>query len=87
IILVAFLIPTMWLSVKHADIPIPQLAYGSVMPKLAQREAELAADPKEQQVRAIFRERAQAYQAKIAALPASWERGKEDVQRQLDEVR
>ena len=87
IILVAFLIPTMWLSVKHADIPIPQLAYGSVMPKLAQREAALLADPKEQQVRAIFKERAQAFSTKIAALPASWERGKDEVQRQLDEVR
>ena len=87
IILVAFLIPTMWLSVKHADIPIPQLAYGSVMPKLAERETALSADPKEQQVRAIFSERAQEFSARIAALPASWERGKEEVERQLDEVR
>ena len=77
IILVAFLIPTMWLSVKHADNPLPQVAYGSVMPKLAQREAELAADPKELQVRAIFRQRADAYSARLAALPSSWERGKE----------
>ena len=36
ILLVAFLIPTMWLSVKHADNPIPQVAYGSLLPKLTE---------------------------------------------------
>ena len=87
IILVAFLIPTMWLSVKHADNPLPQVAYGSVMPKLAEREAQLALDPKELEVRAVFRQRADADGARLAALPASWESGKEEVQRQLDDVR
>jgi cation/acetate symporter len=87
IILVAFLIPTMWLSVKHADNPLPQVAYGAVLPKLAAREAQLAFDPKELQVRAIFRQRADDYAARIKALPASWEEGKLDAQRRLDAVR
>ncbi|MGZ8303057.1 MAG: sodium:solute symporter family protein [Telluria sp.] len=87
IILVAFLIPTMWLSVKHADNPLPQLAYGSVMPKLAQREAALAHDPKEIAVRAVFRQRADEYAARLSALPASWASGREEAQRKLDEVR
>ena len=34
IILIAFLIPTMWLSVKHAGNPMPQVAYGAVLAKL-----------------------------------------------------
>ena len=87
IILVAFLIPTMWLSVKHADNPLPQVAYGAVLPKLAQREAQLEFDPKELEVRAIFRQRADDYAARIKALPASWEAGKLEAQRKLDEVR
>ena len=87
IILVAFLIPTMWLSVKHADNPLPQVAYGSVLPKLAQREAALQHDPKELQVRAIFRARADVYNARLQALPKSWEAGREEVQRALDAVR
>jgi cation/acetate symporter len=33
IILVAFLIPAMWLSAKHSDNPIPQVAYGKLLPK------------------------------------------------------
>ncbi|MDP3668885.1 MAG: sodium:solute symporter family protein [Telluria sp.] len=87
VILVAFLIPSMWLSVKHADNPVPQLAYGSVLPKLAQREAELNQDPKERQVRAIFMHRAAAYSARLDALPASWEAGRQAAQQRLDAVR
>jgi cation/acetate symporter len=87
IILVAFLIPTMWLSAKHADNPLPHVAYGSVLPKLAQREAQLAADPKELEVRMRFRERADEYTQKLATLPAAWEQGKLEAQRALDAVR
>ncbi len=87
IILVAFLIPAMWLSVKHADNPLPHVAYGAVLPKLAQREAQLEFDPKELEVRAIFRQRAESYGARIKALPASWDEGKLEAQRRLDAVR
>ena len=87
ILLVAFLIPTIWLSAKHADNPVPQVAYGSLLPKLAEREAQLAKDPRELQVRAEFRRRADEYAERIAALPASWETGKLEAQRALAEVR
>jgi cation/acetate symporter len=87
IILVAFLIPTMWLSVKLAGNPVPQVAYGSVLPKLAKREAQLAADPREADVRAAFRARADDYGARIAGLPHSWEAGKIEAQHRLDTAR
>ncbi|MDN2696038.1 cation acetate symporter [Janthinobacterium sp. SUN073] len=87
IILVAFLIPAMWLSVKHADNPVPQIAYGKVLPQLSAREHVLETDPKENEVRAIFRQRAQSYQARIAGLPGSWEQGRLAAQRQLDSLR
>jgi cation/acetate symporter len=87
VILVAFLIPAMWLSVKHTDNPMPQLAYGSVLPKLAQREAALARDPKEAEVRAIFRQRADGYGAQLRALPASFEAGRQDLRRQLERTK
>ncbi|MGZ5201716.1 MAG: sodium:solute symporter family protein [Telluria sp.] len=87
IILVAFLIPTMWLSVKHSGNPLPQLAYGSVLPKLAQREAQLVLDPREREVRARFLQRANDYEHRLKGLPASWEAGKREVQRELDATR
>ncbi len=87
ILLVAFLIPTIWLSAKHADNPVPQVAYGSLLPKLAAREHQLGSDPREEQVRAEFRRRAGEYAARIDGLPASWEAGKLEAQRSLAAVR
>ena len=87
IILVAFLIPTVWLSAKHVGNPLPQVAYGAVLSKLAAREAQLASDPKELAVRAIFRARADAYAQRIRALPASWEAGRREVLGELDALR
>jgi cation/acetate symporter len=87
IILVAFLIPTVWLSVKFAGNPVPQVAYGSVLPKLAKREAQLAVDPREEEVRARFKARADEYGARMAALPQSWEAGRIEAQRRLDAAR
>ncbi|MCC2973357.1 sodium:solute symporter family protein [Massilia sp. IC2-476] len=87
ILLVAFLIPTIWLAAKHADNPVPQVAYGSLLPKLAAREQQLENDPREEQVRAEFRRRAGEYAVRLAALPASWEAGKLEAQRQLAAVR
>lgn len=87
IILVAFLIPTMWLSAKHTDNPVPQVAYGTLLPQLAEREQQLRDDPRELEVRAIFLQRAGQYSARLQALPGSWESGLKDVQRGLDAVR
>ncbi|QYF95668.1 cation acetate symporter [Massilia sp. PAMC28688] len=87
IILVAFLIPTMWLSMKHTDNPVPQMAYGAVLPKLAERERELQSDPREMQVRSMFRMRAEQFDERVRTLPASWEAGLQEAQRMLDAAR
>jgi len=87
IILVAFLIPAMWLSAKHSDNPVPQVAYGKLLPKLSEREAALLADSKEQEVRDIYRERAAEYQTRLDALPASWESGRSQTQHAVERVR
>jgi cation/acetate symporter len=87
IILVAFLIPAIWLAVKHSDNPIPQLAYGKILAQLSAREQILEKDPKEQQVRAIFKQRADEYQDKLDGLPASWENGRLQAQQRLDKIR
>jgi cation/acetate symporter len=84
IILVAFLIPAIWLSAKHSDNPIPQVAYGKLLPKLSAREHVLQEDPKEAEVRAIYRQRADDYEQRLQGLPASWEAGRIDLQRKLD---
>ena len=74
ILIVAYLIPVVWLSVKHTGIPIPQIvAYTHSMPKIAALEKEFndKATPKgaaEESVRAIFRDRAAAADTKLKGL-------------------
>ena len=74
ILIVAYMIPVVWLSVKHTGVPIPQIsAYTSALPKVTALEKEFndKATPKgaaEESVRAIFRERSAAATAKLAEL-------------------
>jgi cation/acetate symporter len=74
ILIVAYMIPVVWLSVKHTGIPIPQIsAYTSALPKVTALEKEFndKASPKgakEESVRAIFRERAAAADTKLKGL-------------------
>jgi cation/acetate symporter len=87
IMLIAYMIPVVWLSVKHTTVPIPQVAYGTALSKLSDREKQLVNDPKEQQVRAIFRQRAEDYDARLKGLPKSWAEGRIDAQHHVDELR
>lgn len=87
ILIVAYMIPVVWLSVKQTGVPIPQAVYGSVLEKVTAREKELNADPKELEVRAIYKQRAADLDEKIKALPGSWEQGKADVEKKLADLR
>ena len=74
ILIVAYMIPVVWLSVKNTGNPIPQIAaYSSALPAVTALEKQFndKADPKgakEESVRAIFRERAAAADAKLKGL-------------------
>ncbi|MFN8987640.1 MAG: sodium:solute symporter family protein [Burkholderiales bacterium] len=67
ILIVAYMIPVVWLSVKQTGIPIPQLVYGSVLEKVTAVEKKLTADPKELEVRKIFADRAKTAGEKLTA--------------------
>jgi cation/acetate symporter len=75
ILIVAYMIPVVWLSVKHTGNPVPQVAYGYVLEKVTAREVVLN-DPttpdgaKEAEVRAIFKQRQEASEGKLKALEA-----------------
>ena len=63
ILIIAYLTPVVWLGIKHTGIPVPQFAYGQTMQKLADVEKKIIADPKEAEVRKIFKDRADAANA------------------------
>ena len=57
ILIVAYMIPVVWLSVKQTSIPVPQAIYGYQLEKVTAKEKLLTNDPKELEVRAIFKQR------------------------------
>ena len=87
ILILAYMIPVVWLSAKHTDNPLPQVAYGAVLDKVAAREEALLNDPKEREVRKIFAARADAAEIKLAGLPGSFEDGRLQLQRTLDQAK
>ena len=58
VLLVAFLVPVAWLSIKQHATPLPQATYGYQLQKVIAAEKRLQADPAERQVIAIFQARA-----------------------------
>jgi cation/acetate symporter len=87
IMVIAYMIPVVWLSMKHTELPVPQASYGAALSKLGEREEALNADPAERQVRAVFQARAIEYDAKLDNLPKSWEEGRIEAQQQLENLR
>ncbi|MFZ6754664.1 sodium:solute symporter family protein [Undibacterium sp. Dicai25W] len=87
IILIAFMIPAIWLSIKHSDNPIPQISYGTFLPKLSSLEHTFENDPKENEVRAIYQLRANEFQEKIQLLPTSWENGRAELAKDLEKLK
>jgi cation/acetate symporter len=81
ILIIAYLIPVIWLSVKHTNVPVPQIMYGQVLDRLAEREDQLINDPKEKEVRAVFKQREQDAKARVDALPGSWDESKVGVEK------
>jgi cation/acetate symporter len=76
ILIFAYMIPVVWLSVKHTGNPIPQIsAYTSALPKVTALEKEFnnKETPKgaaEDSVRQIFRDRVAAADANLKGLEA-----------------
>ena len=66
ILIIAYMIPVVWLAVKQTGMPIPQLVYGQQLEKVTQLEEKLIHDPREKEVREMFRQRAAEADAKLA---------------------
>ena len=65
ILIVAYMIPVVWLSVKQTSVPVPQAIYGAQLEKVTAKEKVLIDDPKEKEVRDIFKARSAALAEKL----------------------
>jgi cation/acetate symporter len=65
ILIVAYMIPVVWLSVKQTSVPVPQAIYGFQLEKVTAKEKLLTNDPKELDVRGVFKARSDALAEKL----------------------
>jgi cation/acetate symporter len=87
ILVVAYLIPVIWLSVKQTGVPVPQLIYGLQLEKVAAKEKELTTDPKELEVRSVFSQRSAALAQKIEQPVASLATDRLAATRKLEQLK
>jgi cation/acetate symporter len=71
ILIIAYMIPVVWLSVKQTGVPVPQAIYGAQLQKVTALESRLIDDPKEREVIAIFQAQADDYAARLEDVPAA----------------
>ncbi len=83
VLIIAYLIPVTVLSYKYTGNPISQISYGFALQGIEQKFAQLREDPKEQEVREIWKKKAEELKAKIEALPHSWEQGRRELEEKL----
>ena len=87
ILVVAYLIPVLCLSVKQTGIPVPQIVYGFQLEKVSSREKEITADPREQQVRSIFQARSDVLRDKLSDPTTSLAADRLSAAKKLDELK
>lgn len=87
ILIVAYMIPVVWLSVKQTSVPVPQAIYGVQLEKVTAKEKLLANDPKELEVREIFKQRSAALAEKLKDPAAALAADKAAAESKLAQVR
>ncbi|MCS7149723.1 MAG: VC_2705 family sodium/solute symporter [Caldimicrobium sp.] len=83
VLIIAYMIPVIAISYKHTGVPIPQIMYGQALQTVEQKQNLLKNDPKEVEVREVWKKRSADLEAKIKNLPASWEEGKKALEAKL----
>ncbi len=66
VMIIAFLVPVVWLSVKQTGSPVPHFVFGAQLEKVTEREAQLLLNPGELQVQEIYRARVENLDDKLA---------------------
>jgi len=87
VLIIAYLVPVVWLACHQAGQLAVPLAYGSQLQKVAEAEARLSADPRELQVRRLYAERAAAASARLADVPAAMAEEQRQLAEQIERLK
>jgi len=87
ILIIAYMIPVIWLSVKQTSVPVPQAVYGQQLQKITDRENQLKNDPKEKEVIAFFKAQSDAVAAKLSNIPTALAADRAAAEKRLADVK
>jgi cation/acetate symporter len=87
ILIIAYMVPVVWLSVKQTNVPIPHVIYGFQLEKVTAKEKQLREDPKEKEVIAAFKAQADSFDAKLKDIPAALAADKAAAEAKLAELK
>jgi len=87
VLIVAYLVPLVWLSVKQTGVPVPQLVYGQQLERVTAKERELVDDPKERAVIRAYESRSADLAAKLRDVPSALAAERAEARRALVELR
>ena len=87
ILIIAYMIPVVWLSVKQTGFPIPQAIYGFQLQKVTEREKQLIDDAKEKEVIAVFKKQSDDLAAKLKDVPAALKADKEAAAKKVEDLK
>jgi cation/acetate symporter len=87
ILIVAYMIPVVWLSIKHTGVPIPQLVYGGALDRVSAIEEKLLKDPKEIEVRGIFKKKSDDAVVNLKDTAKAFEDGKVAINKMAEDIR
>ena len=87
ILLLAFLLPTIFIANKHKITAIPPIFYADVLHKLDLKEQQLKHDPAEVRVRQLHAAQAKQFAQDIQNLPESWQKGRNTLIQALSDLR
>ncbi len=87
ILIIAYLIPVIWLSVKQTGVPVPQAVYGYQLQKVTEKEKVLIDDAKEKEVIAVFKQRSDDLAAKLKDPKAALEADKAAAAKKVEDLK
>ena len=87
ILIIAYMIPVVWLSVKQTGVPIPQAVYGFQLQKVTDAEKRLIDDPKEKEVIAVFKKQSDDLAAKLKDVPAALAADRDAATKKVEELK
>lgn len=87
VLIVAYITPVAILSWSVTGNPVPQLVYGQVLSEVQRQEERIFQAPAEEQVRQLYRERADLYARKIMQLPSSLIQEREQLSIEINKLK